>query len=212
MNLNHTKDKSLSATENKRPPNQPNYCFDTLGHADVICGRHKEANNNIGNRRFRILVALSIQRYINAPTRAHKSAVIRDIVDTIRGYGGRFVQSKTKNDGTWEELEEKQIHDKVGHALRDMSSSYEEKSDMKRLLGPLQPILTSPASSFLHNSIATTASNTSNVIYSNKSRNGDMSPLLLNDYTFDCDVEDDWTRCSLITNFSFKDKIQVLSC
>jgi hypothetical protein len=96
-----------------------------LGKYDVICGRHKAAFDNVGNRRFRVLVGLSVPKYVNAPSRAHKSAVIKDIVDAIHSAGGRFLQQRkaAKGGSKWEEIDEKQTYDKVGHALRDMSSS-----------------------------------------------------------------------------------------
>jgi hypothetical protein len=115
-----------------------------LGCNDVICGRHKDACANIGNRRFRILVAMLTPKYIQAPTRAHKSMVIREVVETIHGCGGRFVHHRKMKQCTngitmiWEELSEKQIYDKVGHAFRDMSVSIQEKSDIKNILFPKQ--------------------------------------------------------------------------
>lgn len=89
-----------------------------LGAYDVICGRHKAAFDNIGNRRFRVLVALAQDRYTSAPTRAHKTTVIRSIIDSVHNGGGRFLQ---RLGCTWVELDAKQTHDKVGHALRDMA-------------------------------------------------------------------------------------------
>lgn len=89
-----------------------------LGVYDVICGRHKAAFDNIGNRRFRVLVALAQDKYTSAPTRAHKTTVIRSIIDSVYNGGGRFLQ---RLGCTWVELDAKQTHDKVGHALRDMA-------------------------------------------------------------------------------------------
>jgi hypothetical protein len=89
-----------------------------LGAYDVICGRHKAAFDNIGNRRFRVLVALSQDKYTAAPTRAHKTTFIRSIIDSVHNGGGRFLQ---RVGCTWVELDAKQTHDKVGHALRDMA-------------------------------------------------------------------------------------------
>lgn len=117
-----------------------------LGYNDVICGRHRDAGTNIGNRRFRILVAMLTQKYIQAPTRAHKSMVIRDVVDTIHRCGGRFVHQLKGKKGvgsatTWGELLEKQIYDKVGHAFRDISVSIQDKTDINNLLHPTQHLL-----------------------------------------------------------------------
>lgn len=101
-----------------------------LGFYDVICGRHKAAFDNIGNRRFRVLVALAHEKYANAPTRAHKSIVIKDIVDSVHNGGGRFLQRLGCD---WVELDDKQTHDKVGHALRDMAVASKAKSNNKKL-------------------------------------------------------------------------------
>jgi hypothetical protein len=98
---------------------------DELGFYDVICGRHKAAFNNIGNRRFRISVALAQERYTSASTRIDKSIVIKSIADLVRSTGGRFLHRK---DGAWVELEEKHVHEKVGHALRDMAVASAMKS------------------------------------------------------------------------------------
>jgi len=89
-----------------------------LGNYDVICGRHKTAFNNVGNRRFRVTVSLSLARYLSAPTRKDKSIVIKSVAALVRSTGGRFLQ---RNKGAWVELDEKQTHVKVGHALRDMA-------------------------------------------------------------------------------------------
>jgi hypothetical protein len=141
-----TKYKLVTAMKSSLTVTKP---FHRLQFYDVICGRHRGACDNIGNRRFRIIVALSVETYINAPTRAHKSTVIRDIVDTIHNCGGRFVQRcKSRNASTWEELDEKQIHDKVGHALRDMSTCVEEKTDMTTLLCPNHSTLAMVSSRF----------------------------------------------------------------
>jgi hypothetical protein len=89
---------------------------------DVLCGRDKAAFNNIGNRRFRITVSLSLERYLNAPTRKDKSIVIKSVVTMVRKNGGRFLQlAISQQQPTYIELNEKQSHEKAGHALRDMA-------------------------------------------------------------------------------------------
>lgn len=128
-----------SKAQGTKPPIQQ-----VLGANDVICGRHKDSHSNVGNRRFRVLVALLSQKYIDAPTRVHKSMVIRDVVDTVHKLGGKFVRSTKMKIGAnrttvWEELVEKQIYDKIGHAFRDMTVSMREKSDINKLLSPRQP-------------------------------------------------------------------------
>jgi hypothetical protein len=94
-----------------------------IGLFDVLCGRDKAAFNNIGNRRFRITVSLSLERYLNAPTRKDKSIVIKSVVTMVRKNGGRFLQllSSENEQTSYIELNEKQSHEKAGHALRDMA-------------------------------------------------------------------------------------------
>ena len=81
------------------------------------------------HRRFRVLVALAHDKYANAPSRANKSIVIKDIVDSIHNGGGRFLQRLGCN---WVELDDKQTHDKVGHALRDMAVASKSKSSSQK--------------------------------------------------------------------------------
>jgi hypothetical protein len=84
---------------------------------DVLCGRCKDAFNNIGNRRFRVTVSLWLSRYVNAPTRQDKSLIINAIRELVRETGGRFLKHRN---GGFGELSDKEIREKVGHALRDM--------------------------------------------------------------------------------------------
>jgi hypothetical protein len=91
----------------------------TIGPNDVLCGRHKAAFNNIGNRRFRVTISFSLHKYVNqALTRGDKSVIIQSIVEMIKDCGGRFLQSRS---GEWVEMTDKHAREKVGHALRDMS-------------------------------------------------------------------------------------------
>ena len=106
------------------------YTSDEIGLYDVLCGRDKAAFNNIGNRRFRVTVSLSLERYLQAATRKDKSVVIKSVVTMLHADGGKFLQlvsTSTKHhngshDGPlYVELNEKQAHEKAGHALRDMA-------------------------------------------------------------------------------------------
>ena len=40
--------------------------------------------NHTGNKRFKLIVESSLQRYSNAPSKLAKSAIVSDIVETIR--------------------------------------------------------------------------------------------------------------------------------
>ena len=92
----------------------------TLGPYDILCGRHKDAFNNVGNRRFRVTVSLWFSRYTSASSRLQKSFIIQSIHDTTRQAGGRFLKRRGR---VYQELNQKQVHEKIGHALRDMALS-----------------------------------------------------------------------------------------
>jgi hypothetical protein len=93
---------------------------ESIGPYDILCGRHKAAFNNIGNRRFRITVKLQLDRYLRAPTRLDKSLVIQWIVLLVKNNnGGRFLKWDKRSKG-WIELDDKEARAKVGHAIRDM--------------------------------------------------------------------------------------------
>lgn len=92
---------------------------------DVICGRHKAAFNNIGNRRFRITVSLNKMRYLKAKSRKEKSAVIQSIVDLVNISDGKFLE---RQGDSWVELTTKKAMAKVGHAIRDMIEASSCKS------------------------------------------------------------------------------------
>lgn len=105
--------ESASRSCDDAPPTS----LDELGRYDIICGRHIAAYNNVGNRRFIVTVSLALGRYTCALTRLDKTAVIKSIVDTVRGVGGHFL---IRRDGAWIELTASQAHDKIRHTLRDM--------------------------------------------------------------------------------------------
>ena len=107
-----------------------------LGPYDVICGRNKMAFNNIGNRRFRFTIALALPRFLTAKSRKDKSIVIESIKKLVHQNGGRFLLTLNDDEENTErdtngnidlntsivnatELDAKQSHLKVGHALRD---------------------------------------------------------------------------------------------
>ena len=90
----------------------------SLGPYDVICGRGTLAFNNIGNRRFRELISMNVGAYNNSQGRRHKGLFIGSLVQRLQHQiGARFYKLK---DGRLVELKERQIRQKVGHALRDV--------------------------------------------------------------------------------------------
>lgn len=106
--------KESSETSNNNTPKNCN----EIGAYDVLCGRNKASFNNVGNRRFRVLVSNSLHEYVHVATRRkEKSQVVRNIFSTTIESGGRFLQEK---DGALVELSDREAQVKVGHAIRDM--------------------------------------------------------------------------------------------
>lgn len=96
---------------------------------DILCGRDKATFNNIGNRRFRVLIGINIPRYEKASTKAEKASVIKYICGIFRNeVGVRFLKKHENEDGYYE-LNESEARKKVGHALRDMSVA---RQDVKK--------------------------------------------------------------------------------
>ena len=84
---------------------------------DVICGNHRVprgSQQHVGNERFRVVVEIRLQRYSKA-ARAEKSEIVREIVDSVRDYGGRFVRC---DEGKWNDIGSLRAREKAGHAIR----------------------------------------------------------------------------------------------
>ena len=83
---------------------------------DIICGNRgsKETYQHVGNERFRIVIDMRLQRYSRS-TRRDKSEIVREIVDAVRDYGGRFVRFDA---GRWIDIGNLRAREKTGHAIR----------------------------------------------------------------------------------------------
>ena len=80
----------------------------------------------VGNRRFRDLIAASTDKYDSAKSRLEKSMVVHFIVEEVKKIKGRFLK-QDRFSGKWYELDERQAKEKVGHAIRDATSSIDPK-------------------------------------------------------------------------------------
>lgn len=110
----------------------------SLGPYDIICGRGSVAFNNIGNRRFRILIGMNTGRYSNCEGRYRKGQFIGDLVNTFQyEMGATFFKVQ---DNQLIELTERQIRQKVGHALRDVLAFQESQNQQRRQLREQQNI------------------------------------------------------------------------
>ena len=103
------------------------YCMPedyTIHPYDVLNGRGKMAFSNVGNRRFRITLALTLTKYQTAPNRQEKTRLIISIIELVRRNGGRFL---TRSKGRWVDIGDRAAREKVGHAFRDMVGAHVAK-------------------------------------------------------------------------------------
>lgn len=91
-----------------------------LGPYDVICGKTRTAYHHTGNRRFRIIIGIHVDRYVQASSRKAKREVIHSVFLIFRReIGSRFVRET--EEGRFVEVSDKIVRQKIGHALRDQS-------------------------------------------------------------------------------------------
>jgi hypothetical protein len=81
----------------------------------VICGRGRQ-HNHTGNRRFRILASVFVERYSRADCKTVKAALVFDIITMIRQAGGHFCKYEK---GAWFEVGDRCARGKVSAYFRD---------------------------------------------------------------------------------------------
>lgn len=114
--------------EEQLPVSKETFFEKTRLHAsstyDVVCSRAKQYYESPGCQRFRQIVRAAVPAYMRACTRLDKSSVIESTIDEAIHHPkvGRIRFWKYDNvSGTWNVLNNDQIRDKVGHALREMA-------------------------------------------------------------------------------------------
>jgi hypothetical protein len=105
-----------------------------LSDYSVVCGRGKDSYTHVGNRRFRILASLFIDRYSQADSKEAKSVIVSEIIKVILQTGGIFC-SYERN--AWFEVQGQRARCKVSTMLRDLlhteyRSSAKAKAEAKR--------------------------------------------------------------------------------
>jgi hypothetical protein len=118
-------DTQTSDCETKQPALCSNESGPVFEPYDILCGRHKLAFNNIGNRRFRVTVSLFLDRYVAATTRVAKTQIVVEILELLYNIKARFLKHDLRTD-TWIDLTNKEARAKVGHAIRDMLAAKDQ--------------------------------------------------------------------------------------
>ena len=103
---------------------------------DVLCGRDKKCYNNIGNRRFRILINSNLPRYLRCSNRKERSLMIFALTEelcccTTTCSPIRFFKKQKNNEGLIK-LDFKGCREKIGHALRDAASQHNNRNHNSR--------------------------------------------------------------------------------
>ena len=94
---------------------------------DVLCYRGRESFNNIGNRRFRLLISSNIACYLSCKGRCERGRMNVSLTEELCGIGttpgpGMRFFKRGRNNGELIQLDFKQCREKVAHALRDAAS------------------------------------------------------------------------------------------
>lgn len=106
------------------------YAMDGVNPCDIVCGRDSSSFNHCGNRRFRVTIGLHLSRYNAAHGKQERSELIASIIHLVKDeVGARFLKKKN---GKYVELNNREMRQKVGHALRDMSCNNQKSLKAER--------------------------------------------------------------------------------
>lgn len=120
--IGNNETSSLCETRREQRDNDDDNDDDAIGPFDVLCGRDKQSFNHVGNRRFRVIINMNLQRYLDTKSRFERSEMILALVRELRGEAGmRFIKRRGCQ---LIELNDKLSREKVGHALRDAASQH----------------------------------------------------------------------------------------
>jgi hypothetical protein len=91
---------------------------DEPGRFDILCGRDKRCFNHEGNNRFRSLIICHLQHYKVARSKIERSNVVKVIAEHLKINGSRLLKFDQEAN-RWYMLSERDVSDKISHALRD---------------------------------------------------------------------------------------------
>jgi len=85
---------------------------------DVIISKGTSAVNHQGNKYFKRIVQLNLQKYASFSARKDKTNMIRSILHQIRSNGGNFVKQDSDS-GMWSEVDDIAAREKISQAFRN---------------------------------------------------------------------------------------------
>jgi len=89
------------------------------GPNDVICARGNGAWNHPGNQKFRRFVLSYVDQYAGLCSRSDRSSLVTEIVESMFRKGATFVKRDTDPPGTWIEVSEGLVREKIGQIFRN---------------------------------------------------------------------------------------------
>merc|ERR1711933_2081 len=89
-----------------------------IGTKDVLCGRDKLSFGHCGNKRFRVVIDMFRERYLNSTLKEDKTKIIMEIVSLISQSGGRFLKRIDDESDSWCLANYQVTREKVSHVLR----------------------------------------------------------------------------------------------
>lgn len=96
----------------------------------VVVGRGRFPQNNLGNRRLRVLASIYYKEYSEARNRRTKTEVVDKIFKSIQEAMGMFVRRGI--DGRWYKVDDTVAREKIGYVLRDLlGDKYKSSSKSK---------------------------------------------------------------------------------
>jgi len=81
---------------------------------DVLLGRGRPFQEHAGNMRCNYVVLSTMEKYEEA-SRNDKTTIARNVINKIKGYGGRFLK---QHEGVWEEVDDSEALRKISHSFR----------------------------------------------------------------------------------------------
>ena len=100
---------------------------------DIIFGRDKVCYHNVGNKRFRILISLNLNKYLLATTRSERSALIHSLTTNLLDGQCQFCFWKRDHNALIK-LDREQTQEKIGLALKDAKSKHTSSSTSNSII------------------------------------------------------------------------------
>jgi len=97
----------------------------------VISGKGKFYYDFVGNRRFRLMVQMRLDRYDEAETKSEKSKIVSEVVKAVRSSGGHFARYDETN-CQWHEVGDRLAREKTSGLFREyLYTKYRSSSKSK---------------------------------------------------------------------------------